>query len=225
MSLALHNNRGSFRLSESFLLKAVGLLLALILWVTILGFKREELKKSIKLEPLLPPGMVITNKVPSSILFTFSGPRVLLKDLERKIGPIRPDLRRSRDTTIGFSISEDLLGELPNGIRVVGFYPPNVLIRLEELIERKIRVKPTLSGTLPTGYQLRSVVTIPSSISVLGPRSLIESMTWIGTTPIDVSKVVGSMETDVEVNMDSEQGMQFIEGRVVHVKIKVKAKD
>ena len=56
------------------------------------------------LEPLLPPGVVITNKIPSYIQFTLSGPRVLLKDVEKKIHPIRPDLRRSRETTIGFSM-------------------------------------------------------------------------------------------------------------------------
>lgn len=207
-------------MSESFLLKAVGLLLALILWVTILGFKHEELKKQVKLEPLLPPGMVITSKVPKSILFTFSGPRVLLKDLERKLEPMRPDLRRSRDTTIVYS-SEDLLGELPNGIRVVGYYPPNVLIRLEEIVEKRVKVKPTLTGNPPASYQIASIAIIPAEVEVLGPRSLMDSLTDVATAPIDVTGLVSDKEADVEVSLDSDQGVQTT-ATIVHVKIRVK---
>ena len=210
------------QLSESLALKAVGVLLALILWVTILGFKREELKRSVKLEPLLPPGMVITNKVPSSILFTFSGPRVLLKDLERKMQPIRPDLRRTRDTTIGFSISEDLLGEIPNGVRVVSYYPPNILIRLEELIEKKIKVRPTLSGRLPPGYVVSQINVVPDEVSIMGPRSWIDSLPHVGTAVLDISALDGSKEVDVEVSIDAEPGAQITSDRVVHVKIDVK---
>src|SRR5215210_1900531 len=87
------NNKGSIAFSESLALKAVSLLLALILWITILGFKREEMKKNVKFEPLLPPGVVLVNKIPQFIQFTLSGPRVLLKDIEKKTQPIRPDLR------------------------------------------------------------------------------------------------------------------------------------
>ncbi len=214
----LHN----LRVSESLALKVVGLLLALILWVTILGFKREEMKFAVRLEPLLPPGMIITNKVPSSILFTFTGPRVLLKDLQRKIQPIRPDLRRSRDTTIGFSISEDLLGELPSGIRVSSYYPPNILIRLEELVEMSIRVRPTLVGSVPDGFTLSKVVVIPDSVRVLGPKSLLESQGSLGTAPIELAGLTGSLTTDVEVEIDTESGAQLTRERVVQVVLTLK---
>src|SRR4051812_37924478 len=136
LNTILGNDRGNIHFSESLALKAVSLLLALILWITILGFKREEIKLNVKLEPLLPPGVMITNRIPSHIQFTLSGPRVLLKDVEKKIQPIRPDLRRTRESAIGFAVSEDLLGELPPGVRVTGFYPPNILIRMEEVVEK-----------------------------------------------------------------------------------------
>ena len=42
------SNQGSITFTESLGLKSVSLLLALILWITILGFKREELKKNVK---------------------------------------------------------------------------------------------------------------------------------------------------------------------------------
>ena len=208
--------------SESLALKAVSLLLALILWITILGFKREEIKKNVKLEPLLPPGMMITNKIPAYIQFTLSGPRVLLKDVEKKIQPIRPDLRKTRETTIGFSVSEDLIGELPPGVRVTGFYPPNILIRLEEVMERYIEVKPTLRGSPAAGYEIKDVKVIPSKVAVSGPRSLLFSLESVGTEALDVQDLKGSKEATVAVEVDSVQGFQLSRDKVVRVRLNTK---
>jgi YbbR domain-containing protein len=205
--------------TESLALKAVSLLLALILWITILGFKREEIKKNVKLEPLLPPGMMITNKIPSRIQFTLSGPRVLLKDVEKKIQPIRPDLRRSRETTIGFAVSEDLLGELPAGVRVTGFYPPNILIRLEEVIERYIPVKPSFKGNTAAGYEISVVRTVPAKVAVSGPKSSLEALDSVGTEALDIQDLKGPKDAVVSAEVDSNQGFSLSRERLVHVHV------
>ena len=215
----VNNERGSMHFSESLALKAVSLLLALILWITILGFKREELKVNVKLEPLLPPGVMITNKIPTYIQFTLSGPRVLLKDVQKKLQPIRPDLRRTRETTIGFSISEDLIGELPAGVRVMSFYPPNILIRLEEIVERYVPVKPTFKGSPGEGYELGTVKVSPSKVAVSGPRSLLQLLESVGTEPFDVEGLKGNKEGEVTVEVDTSQGFRLSRESVVNVKV------
>ena len=67
----LRCQRGSIPFWESFALKVVSFLLALILWVTFLGLKREEMHKRVKLEPLLAPGIMITNSPPRSAATAF----------------------------------------------------------------------------------------------------------------------------------------------------------
>jgi len=213
------NIRGSLSLGESLALKAVSVLLALILWITILGFKREEIKKNVKLEPLLPPGVVITNRIPSYIQFTLSGPRVLLKDLEKKLKPIRPDLRRTRETTLGFTITEDMIGELPSGVRVLGFYPPNVIIRLEELSEAYVQVKPTLKGNLAAGYEIVSVTAKPNKIAVTAPKSYLQGLESIGTEPVDIEGLSQSKDTEATAEVDTTLGYQLSREKIVQVKI------
>jgi len=208
--------------SESLALKAVSLLLALILWITILGFKREEIKKNVKLEPLLPPGMMIVNKIPSYIQFTLSGPRVVLKNIEKKIQPIRPDLRRTRETTIGFSIGEDLLGDLGNGVRVTGYYPPNILIRLEEVIERYIPVKPTFRGKPADNFEVGTVKVTPPKVAVSGPKSLVEMTESVGTEPFDIDGLNQPREGLATVEVDETQGFQLSRERLVRVKVSPK---
>jgi YbbR domain-containing protein len=208
--------------SESLALKAVSLLLALILWITILGFKREEIKTNIKFEPLLPPGMVLVSKIPSHIQFTLSGPRVLLKDVQKKIPPIRPDLRLSRESAVNITISEDVIGELPNGIHVMGFYPPNVPIRLEEVVERYVPVKPTVNGSPAEGYEIALVVATPTKVAVSGPKSFVESLGSVGTEIVDVHDLKGTKEADVNVEVDTSQGFQLPRTSIVHVKVTTK---
>jgi hypothetical protein len=200
-------------------LKAVSLLLALILWMTILGFKREEVKISVKLEPLMPPGVMITNRIPSHIQFTLSGPRVLLRDVEKKIQPIRPDLRRTRESAIGFAVSEDLLGELPVGVRVIGFYPPNILIRMEEIVERYVAVKPTLKGSPAEGNEVFQVKVFPSKVAVSGPKSLLDMLDSVGTEPFDITDLKGMKEGIVALEVDTSQGFQLSREKVARVKV------
>jgi len=215
----LTNDRGSMAFTESLALKAVSLLLALILWITILGFKREEIKKNVKLEPLLPPGVMIVNKIPAYIQFTLSGPRVLLKDVERKIQPIRPDLRRGRDRMLTFSVSEDLIGELPVGVRVVGFYPAQINIQIEEIVERYVPVGPTLRGSTAPGYEVAATLSTPSKVAVSGPRSLVNQLESVGTEPIDVEGLKGTKEADAEVEVDTTQGFQLSRDKLVRVRV------
>jgi hypothetical protein len=214
------NNRGSLSFSESLALKAVSLLLALILWITILGFKQEELKLDVKLEPLLAPSMMITNRIPSHVQFTFAGPRVLLKDVERKVQPIRPDLRRTPETTIGFAISEDLLGDiLPRGVRVTGFFPPNILIRLEEIVERYVDVRPALVGKVAADHEIAAARAFPPKVAVSGPRGPLQMLTAVSTEPFDVEGLLGSKEGVVGVEVDPTQGFQLSRDKVVRVRV------
>lgn len=216
------NNHGALALSESLALKAVSLLLALILWITVLGFKKEELKKNIKLEPLLPPGMMIVNKLPSYIQFSVSGPRVLLKNVEKKDVPIRPDLRHTRDNTVVLTVSEDLIGDLPNGVRVTSFFPPQIVIRLEEVTESYVTVKPTLRGQIADGEEISMVKAWPGKVAVAGPRSLLAQLEAVGTESIDVTGLSGTKEAVATVEVDAEQGFRLSRDQVVKVKITTK---
>lgn len=208
-----------FQFSETFALKIVSLLLALTLWVTILDFKQEEFTKNVKLEPLLPPGVVITNKIPTEIRFTLSGPRRLLKDVESRITPIRPDLRKTKDTTIGFAISEDLIGDLPNRVRVVSYYPPNILIRLEEVIERVLPVKVLLKDN-------QHVVTrvMPSKVKLQGPKSIVQSLEYITTEELNTSQLTQDKILSANIDIDPLQGFFLPQDKEVRVWVSPKNK-
>lgn len=216
------NNKGSVQWSESLALKAVSLLLSLILWVTILGYRREEVKKMVRLEPQLPPGMMIVNKIPLAIQFTLSGPRVMLEAAQKRIQPIRLDLTHTRQATNGFSVTEDLLGELPPGVRVTYIYPPQVLIRLEEVVEKYVPVRPSLAGKLRHGYEVVSVKASPSKVSVSGPKGLLETLEFIGTEALNIEGQNGNIDGVVDAEVDEVQGFQLSRDKTVKVRVVVR---
>jgi len=219
------SNRGAIHFSESLALKAVSVLLALILWVTILSLKSEEKKIRVPLQPLLPAGTQIINNIPGSIEFSLSGPRVWLNELEKRLQPIQPDLRKTRDTTIGFSISEDLLGELPIGVKVLSFYPSQILIRLDEIGEKYIGVKPNLRGAPASGYEVSEIKTFPPKVAVSGPMTILESLEAVGTEELLIDNLKGTKEFTLKVEVDDQKGLKLSREDQVRVKIITKKVD
>ena len=219
----LERIRGSISFSESLALKVVSVIIALILWLTILGFKPEEVKRNWKLELLLPPGVVVTSKVPAYVQFTLSGPRVLLNNVDRKAHPIRPDLRHTRDSTVVLNVNEDLIADdLPKGVKVLSYYPPTILLRLEEVVETPVKVNPTLVGVPAEGWEISQVLAKPATVMLAGPKSYVAQVEGVGTEPIDVTGLAGTREAVVSVDVDGSQGFQLSRERVVKVKIVAK---
>ncbi len=219
----LSSQHGSLSWSESFALKAVSLLLALILWITILGFKKEELEKRVLLKPLHSPDVIITNEIPNYITFTLSGPRVLLKKVEQGISAIQPDYRQAQEGVVGFPIREDLIGELPTGVRVVSFSPAMVQIRLEKVAQKSIIVRPILQGEPPAGMEAVATV-IPAKVAILGPKSAVEGLEFIPTEPIALAADGSAQSTEIGLEVDKMQKLQLTGDKTVQVKIRFKKK-
>ncbi len=216
------NKPKGLHFSESLALKLVSLLLSLILWVTILGFKKEELEKQVPIEFLLPPGVVITNKIPHTILFRLSGPRIALKNVEKHILPIRPDLRHTTENTIAFTVSEELLGELGGKVKVLSFAPSHILIRLEEIVQRQIPVKPVFKGAMTPPFEVKGWKIHPPSLMISGPKSVLEILENVWTEPIDLATLDPKSETQVTVGIDRLQGMELPHEQAVRVRINFK---
>lgn len=208
--------------SESLALKAVSLLLALILWITILGFKREEMTLRVKFEPLIAPGKTITSTIPTYIQYTLSGPRVLLKDVERKVQPIRPDLRKSQETTIPIGITEENLKEIPAGVKVISYKPTSFVIQLEEIVEQEVAVRPTLRGLPAPGFEIAQVQSIPGRVTIAGPRSRFEELPFVGTEVVDTQDISATKEVTAPIEVDASKGFRLSRERAVKVRVVVR---
>jgi YbbR domain-containing protein len=157
---------------ENWNLKLLALGISLVLWYGVNGQRESVTQKfhAVQLTFRLPAGLEISNDPPKSVEITLSGSKAALAGITIR------DLVASVDVTRSGEHIEQLTPirvhlDLPEGVHVDQVDPNRVAILVEPRIEREVEVEARLSGTLPEGYELRSVNISPNKIKVRGPES------------------------------------------------------
>jgi YbbR domain-containing protein len=73
---------------------------------------------------------------------------------------------------------------LPQGIKVDGFQPSAIPIRLEEILERQVEVEPKLEGKPADGFEVYSIYPSKGSVAVRGPASRVNALQKVSTESI-----------------------------------------
>lgn len=178
-------------------LKAFSLILAVLLWFYITGEQVEELKKVVPLRIDIPQGMTIVSTQTDSLDVVFRGPGnliSLLSSSEIMAHHVISDVEEPGEYT--FTISPEEIS-IPRGIKVSVIEPPQVRVRLDRLITRRLPIRVDIEGEPATGFQVQvdKVSVTPNVSLVTGPESILKKLAYIRTVPIDV---VGRTRTFVK---------------------------
>ena len=85
----------------------------------------------------------------------------------------------------------------------VTVYPERVKVRLEKYSVKSVKVAPQSAGQVPDGYVVTGMEANPEYISIIGPRSIVQSIDTIATEGIPVDeKTQGFSQTARLVNMN-----------------------
>jgi YbbR domain-containing protein len=209
-------------LSENASYKIVALLITLILWVIILGSKEDSLLKHIPATYILPRGMVLTNQVPTSVDFRFTGPRLPLKRFSETIEPLTIDLSSQPEGPAPFRIHPDNI-DVPPGIRVISVTPATITANLEKTAVFKVPVNVTYKNALPDGLKLGKISVEPNQLEFTAPRSSVEKMKTVSTESIDLSTIHASQSVEVGL-LPLDPVMKRESQARVRVTLEVKAK-
>jgi YbbR domain-containing protein len=87
---------------------------------------------------------------------------------------------------------------LPQGVKVDGFQPSSIQIRLEPILERQIAIEPKLEGKPAEGYEVYAVRPSKGSVTVRGPESRVNALQKVLTESILLS---GHKETFTASNV------------------------
>src|ERR1043165_3195835 len=143
---------------EDWSLKLLSLAIALVLWLLVTGQNQPVTAHlNVQLNFIRPPALEISNDPPRTVDVMLTGSRTKLDDLT------------SLDLVATVDISDQHAGErvlrladkaqisLPQGVKVDGFQPSAVPVRLEAIIERQVPIDPKLEGKPADGYDVYSV--------------------------------------------------------------------
>ncbi len=206
--------------SESLLLKIGSLILALILWITTWGLKKEEIRRAVLFQLELPPDYVVTNQIPSALQVTLQGPRILLRELEERPPKILRVLKPQQAATMELNITEDWIRDISPSIKILNIAPSSILVHLEKVIEREIPVEldfQSLDSTVkkfPFVFEL-----VPATTWISGPKLIVDSIKGIKTDPINVHDLKQNSTEYVALVNENPETIRLSRGTTVRINI------
>lgn len=176
-------------LTENLGLKAVALLCALGFFVFIQGAERATRTFSVAVVRTVAPAAMnrqLLTELPNDIAVTISGPRTRIDRISPvELGTIRLELSTGYEGTLEIKPS---MFNVPPGLRVEQVFPSTLSLRWDDVVERTLPVQIARTGQPPPGFSvLGQITTMPATVSVRGPKSVVDVLQFVRAAPFDVS--------------------------------------
>ncbi|MFK5926847.1 MAG: CdaR family protein [Desulfuromusa sp.] len=176
-------------LTENWTLKLISLILALLLWMFIMGERRLEVGYRVPLElQNIPKELMVANEIPSQVDVRVSGPRTLQMKVSPNDISIIVDLTDLRPGLTTFKRLEERLN-LPSGLRVTRLSPSFIDLKLERIKQKLVPIKIALTGEPLSGFEVASVKVVPDEVLIEGAETELKSVSEVITEEVDLNGV------------------------------------
>ncbi|MFN2514829.1 MAG: YbbR-like domain-containing protein [Pyrinomonadaceae bacterium] len=214
---------------EDWSLKLLALAITVTLWLAVTGQNKPVTLRvsGVQLNFLRPHGLEISNEPPGSVEVVLTGS----PDKLDRIGP--------RDLVATVDLSDQKAGErvirlslervkmdLREDVKIQGFHPTTIPIRLEPIIEISVDVEVKLEGKLPEGYAVISVSANPARVRLRGPSNRLKALHKAMTETVWLDGKTESFNlSHVEINVPDPK-IDILDPAVdIHVEVAEKKSD
>lgn len=173
---------------EDWGVKLLSLAIALVLWLVVTGQNEPVTAHvNVQLNFIRPQMLEISNDPPRTVDVMLTGSRSKLDDLTALDLVATVDISDQQPGERVLRLAGKAVISLPQGVKVDGFQPSAIPIRLEQVIERQIAVEPKLEGKPADGYQVYGIRPSKSAVVVRGPESRVNALQKLETESIWLS--------------------------------------
>ena len=170
---------------EDWSLKLLSLAIAVVLWLLVTGQNQPVTAHlNVQLNFIRPQSLEISNDPPRTVDVMLTGSRNKLDDLTSLDLVATVDISDQRAGERVLRLADKAQISLPQGIKVDGFQPSAIPIRLEEIVERQVTVEPKLEGKPADGFEVYAVRPSKGSVTVRGPASRVNALQKVMTESI-----------------------------------------
>ncbi len=167
-----------------------------------------------------PSGLTVASIEPDTRMVTIVGPQSVVKIVSEVVGTVAVPSTVNGDLDIDVSLLPvDDDGEHVEAVRVV----PKVIsahVSFARSLSRKVvDVKPTVEGSVASGYTLTDIRVEPSRIELAGTSAALDAMTALSTEPIPVVGLTESTERTVALMVP--EGVT-VTNKMVNVRLVIK---
>lgn len=157
---------------EDWSLKLLSLAIALVLWLVVTGQNQPVTAHvNVQLNFIRPPSLEISNDPPRTVDVMLTGSRNKLDDLTTLDLVATVDISDQRAGERVLRLADKAELQLPQGVKVDGYQPSAIPVRLEPIVERQVVVEPKLEGKPVDGYEVYGVRPSKGSVVLRGPES------------------------------------------------------
>lgn len=147
----------------------------------------------------IPSELVIVSNVPEFVSVQLRGPISQALGFRGEV-EVFLDLNDARPGVQSFRIQETDV-QVPPEIAVVSVDPAELTLEIEPLGTRLLPVRVPVEGEPAPGFEVTGVRIVPARISVQGPRSLLDALEEVETTPIAVDGATTLVEDTVQAQL------------------------
>src|SRR5215218_10456102 len=170
---------------EDWSLKLLSFAIAIVLWLLVTGQNQPVTAHvNVQLNFIRPPSLEISNDPPRTVDVMLTGSRNKLDDLTSLDLVATVDISDQRAGERVLRLADKAQISLPQGIKVDGFQPSAIPIRLEEIVERQVTVEPKLEGKPADGFEVYAFRPSKGSVTVRGPASRVNALQKVMTESI-----------------------------------------
>ncbi|MDH3492308.1 MAG: CdaR family protein [Acidobacteriota bacterium] len=190
---------------DDWLMKVVALVITLALWLGVTGLQTAITRpiNNVSLNTLVAKDLEITNALIPEVDIEISGDKRQVDQVNEHDIAVTLDLTdlREGDRTIQLT-PQGISVKLPSGVAVTKISPERIAVKLERVEETQVAVRIETNGAPATGFEVYSKAAVPSRVGVRGPKSHIESLSYVTTDKIDLTgRRAGFVSQQVPLNV------------------------
>ncbi|PWT93714.1 MAG: hypothetical protein C5B55_04010 [Blastocatellia bacterium] len=185
---------------EDWNLKLLSLGITLLLWFVVTSQNTPiNTHASAQLKFNRPDSLEISNDPPRTVDVLLTGSKHKLDELDRTSLIATVDISDQHEGERVLRLADRAqIAQLPQGVKIEGFQPSVISIRLEAVIDKEIPIEPRIEGTPAPGYEVYAVRPSKTTVSAHGPASNVNAIPKALTETVSVS---GRKESFTEPNV------------------------
>lgn len=189
-------------------LKLVALLLAFVVWMFVSAPRRERVREKILTAPISLVAMrsdlvITTTEIPASVTIRVRGRASDLRALTPAMLDVPVDLSWiTQPGEVEVTLQPGSIN-VPPEMEVVTIVPNKFRVRIEQLRQWTVPIRPFLTGETPSGYLVGDATAAPDRALVSGPASQVDKLSEVATERIIMTGRTATFVQNVAVVSDS----------------------
>lgn len=86
-------------------------------------------------------------------------------------------------------IKDKIGSQLSTDLKLLNVYPEEIVFKFGAAVHKKVAIRPMIKYTLKRQYILNRLTTIPDSVTVSGPATILDTLQYVETAPLTLKDV------------------------------------